>query len=382
MPKKNWLIITVVIIIIFIIIYAFIKPAHLSKPKEVFKIGAILPLTGNLAFMGEMEKNAISLAQKDIDNITLTENKRIEIILGDSKGDNKEAAALAQKFIQIDKVNALWTSLTGVSFAVEPIATANKVLQIAFCMDPDISKRSPYVFRLYEGMMEEGQALMNFLKEDKLSKSVGIIYVRIPATEKVVNYLFIPELKKQGKDIKVIESYELQNRDFRNLLIKVGLARPDILIIYDYGFSLPFIYDGLNATGLLNKVKILGGWGYLYSLISGSVRPSLLEGVVVAGPKFITEKTQKAVEFISKFKQSFNMEPNFDGGFTYDSMMILYEALKKCTSFDINNVITNLAEIKDYEGVMGTMTISDRELKVEMTIGVIESGKVVPLSKR
>jgi len=363
---------------VLIIVTQFQKPQENSE--NIIKIGAILPLTGNLAIMGEMERNALLLAKNECNTKKLLKNKKLEIIIGDSKGEGKEGAALAQRFIQIDRVNVLWSSLTGVSYSVEPIATANKILHIAFCMDPEISQKSGFVFRLYEGMMDEGQALMKYLESDKSPWKVGIIFVRMPATEKVVKELFVPEIKKQGHKLVFAESYEFQNKDFRTLLLKAKSYEPDYLIIYDYGFSLPLIFDALNSIGLLNRVKILGGWGFLYSLISNNVDPKLIDGVIVAGPSFIISKSEKATNFINEFKKSYGKEPNFDAGFAYDSLMILCEAIRKSKETKSEEIISNLEEIRDYEGVMGKLSISNRELKVDMVVGIIKGGKIIDLS--
>ncbi|RKZ22128.1 hypothetical protein DRQ18_03210, partial [bacterium] len=56
-----------------------------KKQEKVIKIGAILPLTGRTAFLGEGERNALLLAVEEINKEGIN-GKKIELIIEDSKG--------------------------------------------------------------------------------------------------------------------------------------------------------------------------------------------------------------------------------------------------------------------------------------------------------
>lgn len=371
--KKN---LTLLVILLFCVSFAAAK-------DNPYVIGVILPQTGNLGFMGEMETDALQLAMEEINIKTHTWPHGIKLLFGDSRGDAKEAVSLAQKFVAVDKVNALWTSLTGVSYAVEPIATKNKILHIAFCMDPDIAKKSQFVFRLYQGMNEEGEILVDYLRQKPSTTTVGILYVRIPATEALVHDVFNPGIQKQGKQIVFSDSYEFNNKEFQSLLAKAYLTKPDVLILYDYGFSLPMIFDSLNVNRLLGKTQILGGWGFLYSLISHNLDPMLLDDIVVATPPYMIKRNKTGNDFFNKFKAKFSKEPNFDAGYAYMSMLLLETALRNAKSYDVNKVASNLLKIKMKDSVMGDLIVSpQRELKISLTSGIIKGGQVVPLQSR
>jgi branched-chain amino acid transport system substrate-binding protein len=246
-------------------------------------------------------------------------------------------------------------------------------------MDPDISKKSDYTFRLYEGMWEEGEKIMEYLSNDKSNSKTGIIYVRIPATEIVVQNVFLPYLKKQNKEIACIESYEFGNKDFKNIILKIKHSLPKHLIIYDYGFNFPILFDELNTQGILGKTEIIGGWGFLYSLMTKQMDLKLLDGVVVAGPSFIVKKNANADIFIKKFKNTFNYEPNFDGAFAYESIMILSTALKETTSDRIEELIKSLKN-KEFTGITGKIKINNnRDLIADMVIGIIRDGVIQPI---
>jgi len=84
-----------------------VKIAKNEKKAEVIKIGAILPLTGNLSFLGTPGKNAIELFRKQ------NKTSKIEIKLYDSKAEPKTGLTVYRKAYDIDKTNFFITTLTG-----------------------------------------------------------------------------------------------------------------------------------------------------------------------------------------------------------------------------------------------------------------------------
>ena len=72
-----------------------------KREENVIKIGAILPLTGNMAYLGESIKKGMDMACAHLNN----ENTiKIEIIYGDSKGDNKTGIDLSKIHLLIVSV--------------------------------------------------------------------------------------------------------------------------------------------------------------------------------------------------------------------------------------------------------------------------------------
>ena len=70
-----------------------------DKEPQVIKIGAILPLTGPIAFFGEYEKNAINIACSEINDRGGIKGKKVEVIYEDSQNDPKKAVNAFNKLI-------------------------------------------------------------------------------------------------------------------------------------------------------------------------------------------------------------------------------------------------------------------------------------------
>ena len=144
----------------------FLGTITTSTAEEVYKIGAILPLTGNLAFLGEPGKNALTMGQEELRRKGIN----IDIKFYDSKADPKEGISAFYKAIDIDKVKFVLTTLTGVSLAVKPIANEKKIFQGIIAIYPAITKGSNYAMRFCYNAELEAKVILNYVEQKNMRK--------------------------------------------------------------------------------------------------------------------------------------------------------------------------------------------------------------------
>lgn len=359
--------------LILIALFIFSACNNAGKDKNVIKIGVILPMTGKLALMGEFEKNAFQLALDEVNS----KEKKVEIIFEDGKGNPKDAVNAAKKLLDIDQVDLVITSTTGSSLAVQPIVTEKKKNMIAFCMDPDIAKKSEYVTRYYIGIDEEATAITNYFNlNNKSNISVGILYGKVPVWDKVVNQTFEPFFKSKNIPIAYKESYELNEKDFNSLIFKMKEKKITHLILLGYGFEYQNIFKSLEENKVLESLKIIGGWGFLYT----SVNKKLLEGVLVSGPDYVYQNKDIAVKFNTDYRNKYKSDPNFDAAFAYNVILSLCENFKK------ENLLLpikySLARKGKFKGVIGNYFFnSDGNMIVETNLGIYKNGNIVSKEK-
>ena len=107
-----------------------------SSEKEVVKsitIGAILPLTGPTAQLGQEEKKGLLMAMDELNSHSSKPNFRL--VVEDSKGTAKDGVVAAHKLIESDQAQIVFTSLTPVSQAIGPQFSQPNSLLIVFGMD-------------------------------------------------------------------------------------------------------------------------------------------------------------------------------------------------------------------------------------------------------
>lgn len=366
--KKQW-----IIGILLLLVAAFLVFKYAGSDKQgeanMIKIGAILPLTGKLSTMGGVEKNAMLLA---VEKLKLN-NKNIELIIEDSKSNSKDAVTAANNLISIKKVDLIITSTTGASLAVEPITSKNELNLLAFCMDPDVATKSPFVMRFYEGIGEEAKPIIKFLDTIKSGSKIGFLYAKVPAFEKILSQEYLPKLKASNKEVTFIESYEIGNGDFKNSILKLKDSKADNIVILGYGFEYPNIFNELKLAGLIGKIRIIGGWGFLYT----SLDSTLLENIIVSGPEYVF-KNSNFSSFFNEYSKAYGSNPNFDAAFAYS----LIEAIgNNVTKTNVKRPLKELFSGKNFESpILGNFTFdSSGNMIVKTNVGIYKNGQIVEL---
>lgn len=320
-----------------------------NKENNIIKIGAVIPLTGALSEMGGAEKNGMNMAIEDLKK----DGVNLQLIFEDSKSNSKDGVTAARKLIDIDQCNLILTSTTGTSLAVEPITTEKKLNLIAFCMDPDISGKSDYVSRLYEGVESEAEAIRKFIKTDTLSKKFGLFYNRVEVWDKINKNNLKPFIESNNKEVVFLEDFAVGEKDFKNIVLKMKDSKLDHLILLGYGFEFPQLFNVLKSQGLLGKITIIGGWGFLYSKLSKED----LEGVLVAGPEYVFMNADLAAKFRKEYESKYKTTPNFDAAMAYNTIYTIGKNLK---IEDLKAPIKSKLANQQYKGVVGEFTIDPR----------------------
>ena len=170
--KKSFLVTFTLMCILAVGIIFFTSCGKKTESKnasetQVIKIGAILPLTGNIAYFGEYEKNALEVAMSRIKN--KINGKLIEVVYEDSENNPQKAVSAINKLINNDKVVAVVTQMTNVSYAIAPIAQKNKIILLTLAMDPKVSAIGDYIFRIYESITDESKRLAEYFIKEELN---------------------------------------------------------------------------------------------------------------------------------------------------------------------------------------------------------------------
>ena len=107
-----------------------------KSDKPVVKIGVMLPLSGENAEFGENSRYAIDFAIQDHKDSPI----KFKVIIEDDMFTSAKAAVIANKFINVDKVDAVVSTFSHVGSVVSPIADKAKVLHISLSNAANIAE--------------------------------------------------------------------------------------------------------------------------------------------------------------------------------------------------------------------------------------------------
>lgn len=338
MKKISWLIGIVVVIIVVII--ASHKNPNVNK---TVKIGVILPLTGDLAFLGEPAKQA---AQFAIEDMVSSSSLKYQLIFEDDQFNGQRAATAANKLVSIDKVNALITFGSSGGNVVNPIATKNKVIHFGIASDPKVSD-GKYNFNHWTPPKEEVRVMVKQLDERGI-KSVGIIVDNQAGMLAVAE-----ELKKQLQDTKVAivadETFNIGEKDFRALIAKVQPKNPQIYILICFSPELEILARQMKDGGIKTSMTSIESFDQ-------TTEPKLFNGY------WYVSASDPGVGFIESFKNRSGKTPGFGSANVYDILGIIITAFGKNqtdTVLSSDQISEELHKIQDYKGAMGNLSIED-----------------------
>ena len=158
--KNKGLLVGLIAIAIFVIGYFVWKSSNnpVSKDKEIIKIGAILPLTGDLATYGQSGQEGMEIA---LDEFNKEFPNKVKLVLEDDKGTVKDGISAINKLITNDKVQIIMGSMSsGVTLGIAPIVEKNKVVLVApTSTASEVTNAGDFIFRICVSDEYEGKAM-------------------------------------------------------------------------------------------------------------------------------------------------------------------------------------------------------------------------------
>jgi branched-chain amino acid transport system substrate-binding protein len=315
------------------------------KKSNDIKIGAILPLTGDLASYGMKAKNGMDMAFEEI-NSQKDNNFKIAVDYQDDKGKSNDAATIMVKFCSVDKYQlVVGGAASSESMAMLPIANQNKVVQIStISSSPELSGKD-YFFRICPSDAYQAEKMAQWVDELKI-KSVNILYINNSWGKSLFDR-FKESFTKKGGEIKDIETLNEGEKDFRTRLSKIISSNPEAIYCISYGVEGGLILKQLKELGYSKNIFGADVWGSP-ELLTGAGNAA--EGVYLIKPADYKDSTYQ--KFVDKYHKKFNKTPDVYAAYAYDLAYIISNAFNK-TDKTGEQIMTYLFNMPEYEGVTG-----------------------------
>jgi len=292
-----------------------------------FKIGLILPMTGQQASTGRQIEAAARLYMAQ--NGDTVAGKKIELIVKDDTTIPDVTKRLAQELVVNDKVNVLaGFGITPSAFATAPIATQSKTPMVVMAAaTSSITQASPYIVRTSFTLAQASVGMADWAPKHGIKKVVTLVSDYGPGidAEKFFNARFI----FNGGQIVDSLRVPMRNPDFAPFLQKVRDLKPDALFVFvpsgaGAAVMKQFLERGMDKAG----IKLIGTGDItdddqLNDMGDGALGVVTSHHYSAAHPSAMNKKFVQAFEKANK-----GMRPNFMAVGGYDGMRVIYEALK------------------------------------------------------
>jgi len=318
---KKGILITLGLLVLILIGVGVYRNMNQQDDKEVIKIGAILPLSGDFAEYGKNDKKGIDLAIEHFKE--LNPEIPIEIIYEDNKGTAKDAVSAMKKMALIKPVAIIDDAISSITLSILPQCDQNNiVLMSTGATNPKLSGKSPYFFRVWNSDLEEGLYTAKSLINDLNIYNVSILYLNSDYGQGL-NSAFSKSYSDSGGNIISSVPYDVENKDFKNEINKIDLAKTDGIYLIGYA----------NQTGIICKrLREMGYNGAIFSTVATEDKEflklagSAAEGVIYP---FAAQDTGGYYNlFRQKYIDKYHEQPTILTDVGFDATLIILNLIK------------------------------------------------------
>ena len=298
-----------------------------AAQDNVFKIGLVLPMTGQQATTGRQIEAAARLYMAQ--NGDTVGGKKVQLIVKDDTSLPDVTRRLAQELVVNDKVNVLaGMGITPSALATAPLATQAKTpLVVMAAATSSITEASPYVVRTSFTLPQVSVALADWAPKNGIKKVVTLVSDYGPGID--AEKFFNQRLSFNGGQVTEALRVPLRNPDFAPFLQKVRDAKPDALFVFvpsgaGAAVMKQFLERGMDKAGIkLIATGDVTDDDQLNDMGDGALGVVTSHHYSAAHPSPLNKKFVEAFEKANK-----GLRPNFMAVGGYDGMRVIYEALK------------------------------------------------------
>ena len=340
---------------------------------KTLKIGFNFEETGDVASYGTAEQKGAKLAVDEINKAGGVDGKQIEVTDKDNKSELSEASTVSTNLVTQAKVNTIIGPATsgGTGAAITNAAKASVPLITPSGTQDDLTKGQDYLFRTTFIDSFQGKILSKYVTDNLKAKKVVLYYDNSSDYAKGMAKAFQEEYKGE---IVATETFASKDTDFQAALTKFKGKDFDALVVPGYYTEAGKIVNQARGIGI--DKPIVGGDGFNSEEFISQATPAAATNVYyVSGYSTSGDMTAKAKKFLEAYKAKYNEEPSMFSALAYDSVYMVAEASKGAkNSVDIKE---NLAKLKDFEGVTGSITMDKNHNPVKSALMIgLKDGKV------
>ena len=309
------------------LVFSSLAATQSIAQSSTFKIGLILPMTGQLASTGRQIEAATKLYMAQHGDTVA--GKKIQLIIKDDTTVPDVTKRLAQELVVNDKVDVLaGFGITPSALATAPIATQSKTPMVVMsAATSSITQASPYIVRTSFTLAQASVAMGDWAPQNGMKKVVTLVSDYGPGID--AEKYFIERLLLNGGQVADSLRVPMRNPDFAPFLQKVRDLKPDALFVFvpagaGAAVMKQFLERGMDKAG----IKLIGTGDVtdddqLNGMGDGALNVVTSHHYAAAHPSDVNKK------FVDAFKKANKgMRPNFMAVGGYDGMHVIYEALK------------------------------------------------------
>lgn len=323
----------------------FFGGSAVGKVKnDPIRIGAVLPLTGELAVFGKMQNDGYQLALKHLNDAGGVKGRKLEILVQDDHGKTETGRAAAEHLISSEQVVVLTGGYAStVTNAIAAVAQQHQVPYVAHtgAADSITEKQWDYVFRINQPTSEYFKGLLSFMKHVAKTATAAVVYDNT-LFGRSQSKAFVDACEKHGCKVLLREGFESGSSDFKPLLEKVRALNPDLLYAIAYVNDAAVLARQCKDLHYRPKLFVGGGGGF-----SAPTFPEAA-GDAADLAYCVTQWSHQlpfpgALRFYDDYSEAFHTPPRSQAAQAYVALFVIADAMqraKEITPSSIREALT------------------------------------------
>jgi branched-chain amino acid transport system substrate-binding protein len=320
-----------------------------GKDNGVIKVGVLTPLSGPIAIAGEVQKNALAMAQKD------NPNAKIELVYEDSKYDPKTSLS-GYEALKLQGVKIIIADGSPVVAAIREKAVQDGVLVFAqSATTPAFTDDSPFTCRIGLTADVLGPSMSEYVKNNLKYNNIALLTANNEYGATMKDEI-TKSFNSLGGKVVVSESYDQASGDLRSNILKIVQKQNEIDAL--------LLTNNITPEPMFKQLKELGWTKPIISDAWTLTSPNMKDRTVASGVPFIDyaytpqaelNTIDGAVNYANRYKTEFNnSSPILLGALTYDSYNILSQAINEVGG-DPKKVSKYLVDMPEFKGITGNI---------------------------
>lgn len=354
---------------------ATLLPEVLFAQDSVVVFGAILPLTGASATIGEDQRRGVELAVEKVNATGGVLGKPLRVIVEDSAGNAQTALNAAKKLVSVDGAKVVMGEYSsGITVPLREALARDGVVHVN-CGSSSVKLRQPGGGKAFS-VIGLDDVMARFaakaLRDSNFAKAAVIVPNN--AYGESLNVEFAKSFHAAGGQVVQALLYTEGQSSYRRELQQVARFQPDVYLYSAYGQEAAII----NREAFELGQKKTPWFGIYLTMCTSDAPKETIEGQLGAEVNFIGPDSnwyQDAyrMKYGEGFRSAFS-------GYLYDSVAMAAAAINKSSSTD-PSAILRAARALDYSGATGPIKLDDdNERSVQKYLSaIVKDGSVVAL---
>ena len=327
-----------------------------SMDSEIL-VGAVYPITGRYNSAHLPMRQGVKLAVEEI-NTSHHNGMKIRLITADDQSSVTGAVAAYNKLIHEDKVSViLGPGSSTLVQEVFPIAQQHQIVAISPASAASgLSAIGDFVFRTNlttDVLVPNGVRVTH----EKLGyEKVATLFDNTDVFSQTSQEALRQALADNGVEIVGTESFQTEASDLSAQFARIKASHPDAIFISSTVADLSSILIQGRALGVPSDIPFIVNLTLSKDLVAAA--GDAAEGTITFTSWDSTAETLGNPEFVQNYSSRYGSEPNIWAAQSYAAVYVLAKGITDAQSTDSAAIAAALAEIRDFDTILGPFSFN------------------------